>query len=178
MCGSKDVKIWASNQQQQLQHASDWGTWADFEKILEDSFSDPAAETQAKEFLIQFKQKEMKAQPYFSTLELWFNLANVTDDAEKYAMVKRSMNPQVRSSLLLVGIPDTYTKIKEKMIMLNDEEDKVRTFNPKFLNSCLSDSSTAAPRNYTLASASYRVQGHTPAPARQPQWLTIKEILA
>jgi len=82
MCGSKDVKIWASNQQRQLQRATDWGTWINFEKILEDSFGDPAAETQAREFLITYKQKDTKARPYFATLELWFNLANITDDTE------------------------------------------------------------------------------------------------
>src|SRR5882757_4839462 len=110
MCGTKGVKIWASNQQRQLQCASDWGMWEQFEKTLEDSFGNPAAETQAKEFLIQFKQKDQKARPYFSTLELWFNLAKVTDDAEKYAMVKRGMNPQVWSSLLLVSSLGTYQK--------------------------------------------------------------------
>src|SRR5882757_1630588 len=178
MCGSKDVKIWASNQQQQLQRATTWGTWENFEKTLEDSFSDLAAEAQAREFLITFKQKDLKAQPYCAILKLWFNLANITDDTEKYNSVKRTMNPNIRSSLSLVGIPTTYTAIKEKMIMLDNEEDKVRSFNPKSLNSCLGDSSTAAPRQYTLASQAYRVQGHTPTPARQQNWPTIKEILA
>src|SRR5882757_2313609 len=84
MCGSKDIKIWASNQQRQLQRATDWGTWDNFEKILEDSFGDPAAETQAREFLITYKQNSIKAQPYFTTLELWFNLANIMDEAKKY----------------------------------------------------------------------------------------------
>src|SRR5882757_1763078 len=89
MCRSKDIKIWASNQQRQLQCATDWGTWEIFEKILEDSFGDPAAETQAREFLITFKQKDLKAQPYFTMLELWFYLANIMEDAEKYNSVKR-----------------------------------------------------------------------------------------
>ena len=121
----------------------------------------------------------MKARPYFSTLKLWFNLANVTNDDEKYATVKRTMNPQIRSSLLLVGIPTSYATIKDKMIMLDDEEDKVRSFNPRSLDSRLGDSSTAAQRNYTPASASYRVQGHTPARnAQQPQRQSVKDILA
>src|SRR5882757_295109 len=145
MCGSKDVKIWASNQQQQLQHATTWGTWNDFEKVLEDSFGNPAAENQAREFLLTYKQKDTKARPYFAMLKLWFNLANITDDTDKYNTVKRTMNPNIRSSLLLVGIPTTYTAIKEKMIMLDDEEDKVRSFNPKSLDSRLSDSSTTGP---------------------------------
>src|SRR5882757_1875181 len=178
MCGSKDVKIWASNQQRQLQRATDWGTWDTFEKILEDSFGDPAAETQAREFLITYKQKDTKARPYFATLELWFNLANITDDTEKYNHVKRTMNPNICSSLLLVGIPTTYTAIKDKMIMLDDEEDKVRSFNLKSLDSRLGDSSTTGPQQYTPASQAYRVQGHTPAPARQQCRPTIKEILA
>src|SRR5882757_8422350 len=152
MCGSKDVKIWASNQQQQLQHATDWGMWENFEKILEDSFSDPAAEAQAREFLITFKQKDLKARPYFATLELWFNLANIMEDTKKYNSVKRTMNPQIRSSLLLVGIPTTHTAIKEKMIMLDNKEDKVQSFNPKSLDSRLGNSSTATPRQYTPAS--------------------------
>ena len=61
MCGTKDVKIWASNQQRALQRASDWGTWSEFEDILENEFGDPAAETQAKEFLLHYKQGNMKA---------------------------------------------------------------------------------------------------------------------
>src|SRR5882757_4937035 len=138
--------------------------WRDFEKILEDSFGDLGAETQAREFLLTFKQKDLKARPYFAMLELWFNLANITDDTNKYNTVKRTMNPTIHSSLLLVGIPATYTLIKEKMIMLDDEEDKVRSFNPKSLDSRLGDSSTTGPRQYTLASQAYRVQGHTPAP--------------
>src|SRR5882757_1921160 len=101
ICRSKDVKIWASNQQQQLQRATNWGTWEDFEKILEDSFGDPAAKTQAKEFLTQYKQNNTKAQPYFSTLKLWFDLANVTSDTNKYMIVKQSMNLQIWSNLLL-----------------------------------------------------------------------------
>jgi len=40
-----------------------------FREILEDSFGDPAAETQAREFLITYKQKDTKARPYFATLE-------------------------------------------------------------------------------------------------------------
>ena len=178
MCGTKDVKIWASNQQRALQRATDWGTWSDFEDILENEFGDPAAETQAKEFLIHYKQGNMKARPYFSTLELWFNLANVVSEEEKYAVVKRTMNPAVRSSFLLVGMPKTYDTIKAKMIMLEDEEDKVRSFNPRALDSRLGDSSTAAQRHYTPASASYRVQGHTPARQMHAPRLLIKEILA
>src|SRR5882757_2255860 len=111
-------------------------------------------------------------------LELWFNLANIMDDADKYLSIKRTMNPNIRSSLLLVGIPTTYMAIKEKMIMLDDEEDKVRSFNPKSLDSRLGDSSTTRPRQYTPASQAYRVQGHTPAPALQQNRPTIKEILA
>src|SRR5882757_6555554 len=88
------------------------------------------------------------------------------------------MNPTIRSSLLLVSIPATYTTIKEKMTMLDDEEDKVRSFNPKSLNSCLGNSSTTGPQQYTPASQAYRVQGHTPAPAQQQNRPTIKEILA
>src|SRR3979490_1883373 len=178
MCRTKDVKIWASNQQRALQCATDWGTWSDFEDILENEFGDPAAETQAKEFLLHYKQGNMKARPYFSTLELWFNLANITTDDEKYAIVKRTMNPTIRSSFLLVGIPKTYDTIKAKMIMLEDEEDKVASFNPRALDSRLGDSSTAAQRNYTPASASYRVQGHTPARPHLQTRLSIKEILA
>src|SRR5882757_7472855 len=100
-------------------------------------------------------------------LELWFNLPNITDDTDKYNTVKRTMNPTIHSSLLLVSIPATYTTIKEKMIMLDNEEDKVWSFNPKSLDSRLGDSFTTGPRQHTPASQTYQVQGHTPAPTRQ-----------
>src|SRR5882757_5951978 len=163
ICGSKDAQVWASNQQRKLSRATTWGTWREFQKTLEDAFGDPAAENQAREYLLNFKQDDQKARPFYTMLELWFNLANITDDEQKYQMAKRAINSKIRSSLLLVDFPDSYDNLKKKMIMLDDEEDKVRAFNPKSLNSRLGDSSTTAARQYTPASQAYRAQGHTPA---------------
>src|SRR5882757_1100115 len=163
ICGSKDAQVWASNQQRKLSRATTWGTWKEFQKTLEDAFGDPAAENQAREYLLNFKQDDQKARPFYTMLELWFNLANITDDEQKYQMAKRAINSKIRSSLLLVDFPDSYDNLKKKMIMLDDEEDKVRAFNPKSLNSRLGDSSTTAARQYTPASQAYRAQGHTPA---------------
>jgi hypothetical protein len=93
ICGTKDAQIWASNKQSELKASSDWGTWEDFEDILEDSFGDLAAKTQAHEYLLKYRQDNAKARPFFTTLELWFNLARITNPTAKYTITKRIMNP-------------------------------------------------------------------------------------
>src|SRR5258705_41320 len=86
ICGSRDAKIWASNKQGEFSDDEDWGTWEAFEATLEDAFGDPAAETQAQEYLVNFRQGNQKARPFFTTLELWFNLARITDSAQQHAI--------------------------------------------------------------------------------------------
>src|SRR6267378_552074 len=108
MSSTRHIQTWASNQQTIYTRSSTWPTWVEFQKILEEQYGDPAAEQQAREYLLHFRQEDMPARAFFDTLELWFTLANITDKTEAYNAAKRSMNPRMRSALTIAGFPPTY----------------------------------------------------------------------
>src|SRR3979490_322588 len=82
MTGSRDVKTWATNRQSEFIAKREWGTWDEFEDLLEDHFGDPAAESQAWEYLWTYKQGRQGSRSFFNQLELWFTLANFTDEED------------------------------------------------------------------------------------------------
>jgi len=161
MSGSRHVQTWASNQQTIFTWSETWPTWVEFQAILEDQYGDPAAEQQAQEYLLHYKQGETPARSFFDTLELWFTLANISDKDEAYNIVKRAMNPHMRSALTIAGFPKTYKELRAKLCLLEDEERKMGTMDARTLDSCLfNDSGVAAARQYKRAqSAVIRVQG-------------------
>jgi len=60
---------------------------------LEEEYGDPAAESQAQEFLLTYKQGKKKPREFLNELELWFRLANVTEDGHKLRAATRAMGP-------------------------------------------------------------------------------------
>src|SRR6267378_1507767 len=72
MSGTRNVQTWASNQQTIYTRSDTWPTWVEFQAILEDQYGDPAAEQQAWEYLLHYKQGKTPACSFFNTLELWF----------------------------------------------------------------------------------------------------------
>jgi len=94
MSGNRHVQTWASNQQTIYTRSGTWPTWSEFQKILDDQYGDPAAEQQAREYLLHYKQGDLPACSFFDTLELWFTLANISDKTEAYNAAKRAMNPE------------------------------------------------------------------------------------
>src|SRR5882762_467400 len=125
MTGTRHVQTWASNQQTIFTRSGTWPTWVEFQAILEDQYGDPAAEQQAREYLLYYKQGDMSARSFFDTLELWFTLANISDKTEAYNAAKRAMNPRVRSALTMAGFPATYKDLRDKLCLLEDEERKM-----------------------------------------------------
>src|SRR6267143_1573718 len=93
MSGTCHVQTWASNQQTIYTRSDTWPTWSKFQKILDDQYGDPAAEQQAREYLLHYKQGDMPACSFFDTPELWFMLANISDKHEAYSVVKIPINP-------------------------------------------------------------------------------------
>jgi hypothetical protein len=166
MTGSNSVKLWKSSKQKEYL-ATAWPTWTDFKQALEEDFGDPAAEANAREYLRTYKQGATPARKFFSSLELWFSFANVTDAAEKLEVTKKSMNPALRSSLTLVGFPTSYTALKAKMISLEDEDRKMETgTNPRAMDSRLADPGSSFQRR--PPQATYRAQGIVPARPHNP----------
>ena len=174
LAGSSDIRLWRSARQKEYT-VNGWPTWAEFEAALEKDFGDPAAESKAREYLRTFRQGNTPACKFFSNLELWLDLADITDDAERMDVARKAMNPTLRSSLTMIGFPKKYVDLKKKMIDLEDEEKKMETtVNPATLDSRLaSHGSTSYQRR--PPSDTYRVQGHVPA---QPPKRSTKEILA
>ena len=78
-------------------------------------------EYQAREFLLTYRQNKEGAQDFFNTLKLWFTLANIKEDPEKFQLVKQTMDPLTRESFVLIGFPTTYRDLKEKMLLLENE---------------------------------------------------------
>ena len=144
MTGSNDVRLWKSAKQRQYE-AGTWPTWTQFLQQLEADFGDPAADAKAKEYLRTYKQGTTLARKFFSNLELWFALAKIDDVNEQLDITKKSMNPQLRSNLTLVGFPASYSGLKTKMMSLEDEDQKMEpTGDPQTLDSRL----VAGPSTY------------------------------
>ena len=162
LAGSSDIRLWRSARQKEYT-ANGWPTWAEFETALEKDFGDPAAESKAREYLQTFRQANTPARKFFSNLELWLDLADITDDAERMDIARKTMNPSLRSSLTMIGFPKKYVDLKKKMIDLEDEEKKMETtVNPATLDSRLANhGSTSYQRR--PPTDSYRVQAHVPA---------------
>src|SRR3984885_12396179 len=171
--GSNTARLWRSSKQRAYE-AGTWPTWTEFERQMEQEFGDPAAEQKAKEFLLTYKQGNLPARKYFSTLELWFSLAKITDTALQWDIAKKGMNPQLRSSLTIAGFPNTYQKLKEKMTDLEDEDEKMDPkTNARSIDSRLADPGAPSYRRTPAAPATFRVQGHVPARQRP----TVAQIL-
>jgi len=81
-------------------------SWATFKAKLEEEYGDPAAESQAQEFLLTYKQGKKKPREFLNELELWFQLANVTKDRHKLCAVTRAMDLSMVESLTIAGYPD------------------------------------------------------------------------
>ena len=176
MDGTPSVRTWASNQQRSY-GANHWPEWDTFERVLAEQFQDPATEEQARTHLMFIKQGNKNARAFFSELDLWFALAGVTEDSQKYAIVKRAMNPQLRTSLTLVGFPADYPALKGKMEMLEDEGRKAEAVqNPRGLDARFAEAGTKEAHRYVPPTATYRAQGSTPAP-RQGQQMSYHDIL-
>src|SRR5882724_9443497 len=142
--GSNAAKLWRSSKQRAYA-ATGWTTWATFEAELEKEYGDPAAEEKAVEYLRTYKQGTTSARKFFSNLELWFSLAAIADAAEQLAIAKKAMNPQLRSSLTLVGFPTSYSGLKRKMVDLEDEEQKMDpSANPRTMDSHLADQGSSS----------------------------------
>ena len=155
-----------------LPYEGGWPTWREFKIRLEAEFGDPAAREQAEEHLIVFRQGNLDARAFFNSLELWYDLAGVIAPEAKFRWAKKSMNPQLRTSLIVAGFPPTYEKLKEKMVQLEDEERKTNpVINPRGLDERFTD---AGPSNRAHSTATYRVQGHVPVKPRQ-DWNKLKK---
>src|SRR5882762_226601 len=165
MSGNCNVLTWASNQQTIYTRSETWPTWSEFQKILEDQYGDPAAEQQAREYLLHYKQGNTPTHSFFDTLELWFTLANISDKTEAYNAAKRAMNPRTRSALTMAGFPTTYKDLRDKLCLLEDEERKMGMMDARTLDSRLfDDSGVSAARQYKPARpAVIQVQGQAPA---------------
>jgi hypothetical protein len=171
--GTNTAKLWRSSKQRAYE-AGTWPTWNEFERQLEQEFGDPAAEEKAKEFLLTFKQENRPARKFFSVLELWFDLAKITDAGIHWTIAKKAMNPQLRTSLTIAGFPATYTELKEKMEDLEDEDEKMDPkANPRSMDTRLADPGAPSYRRTPAAPATFRVQGHVPARQRP----TVAQIL-
>src|SRR6267143_2036631 len=179
MSGTRHVQTWASNQQTIYTRSGTWPTWDEFQKILEDQYGDPAAEQQAREYLLHYRQGDTPARSFFDTLELWFTLANLTDKTEAYNAAKRSMNPRTRSALVMASFPATYKDLRDKLCLLEDKERKMGTMDARKLDSRLfEDSGVAAARQYKPAQSTFiRVQGQAPAHANTGGRMSFTEIM-
>ena len=94
-------------------------------------------------------------------LELWFNLAKITDTTLQWSIAKKGMNPQLRSSLTIAGFPATYQELKDKMTNLEDEDEKMDPkANARAMDSRLADPGSPSYRRTPAAPATFRVQGH------------------
>ena len=113
--------MWASNQQDKFITTDDWPTWKEFKDVLDNTFADPGTEYQAREFLLTYRQNKEGARDFFNTLELWFTLANIKEDPEKFQLAKQTMDPTTQESFVLTGFPTTYKDLKEKMLLLKNE---------------------------------------------------------
>jgi len=152
MSSNCHILTWASNQQTLFTRSGTWPMWVEFQAILEDQFGDPAAEQQAREYLLHYKQGDTPARSFFTTLELWLTLANIDNQVETFNIAKRAMNPKLRSALTIAGFPKTYKDLKDKLFLLEDEERKMGTMDARHLDSRLyQDSGVAAARQYKPA---------------------------
>src|SRR5882762_10299116 len=179
MSGNRNVLTWASNQQTIYTRSGTWPSWTEFQKILEDQYGDPAAEQQAREYLLHYRQGDAPARSFFDTLELWFTLANITDKTEAYNAAKRLMNPRTRSALVMAGFPSTYKELRDKLCLLEDEERKMGTMDARKLDSRLfEDSGVAAARQYKPAQSTFiQVQGQAPAHANTGGRMSYTDIM-
>ena len=188
MDGSNKVKLWAGNQVRSYEstepdvdsdeenHSSayfgGWPTWEQFKRDLEREYGDPAAQEQAEEHLLTYKQGSQDARSFFNSLELWFDLAKMLKEEDKLKFAKHAMNLALRSTLTVVGFPTTYGDLRSKMIGLDDEEKRTNpSHNPKAIDARFSE---VGPSN-RAAPATYRVQGHVPAKSRQ-NWSEIQRM--
>src|SRR6267143_4810533 len=179
MSGNRHIQTWASNQQTMFTRSDTWPTWVKFQAILEDQFGDPAAEQQAQEYLLHYKQGDTPARSFFMTLELWLTLANIDNAVKTFNIAKRAINPRLRSALTIAGFPKTYKDLKDKLFLLEDEERKMGTMDARTLDSRLfQDSGVAAARQYKPAqSAVIRVQGQAPAYANTGRRMSYLDIM-
>ena len=76
-----------------LVYFSGWPTWDQFRQDLEREYGDPAAQEQAEEHLLTYKQGSQDARSFFNSLELWYDLAKITKEKDKLKFAKRAMNP-------------------------------------------------------------------------------------
>jgi hypothetical protein len=86
------------------------------------------------------------------------------------------MNPRLREQLTLIGFPTGYKALKEKMILLEDENRKMRATSGSALDSRLPQDSRMKALNAYVPAAAYRVQGHHPSNPTPPR-LTARDIL-
>ena len=109
MDGSNKAKLWARNQMRSYKSTEDdigtdeenhsttyfsgWPTWEQFKRDLEKEYGDPAAQEQAEEHLLTYKQGSQDARSFFNSLELWYYLAKIMKDDDKLKFTKRAMNP-------------------------------------------------------------------------------------
>src|SRR6267378_6422949 len=179
MSGNCHIQTWASNQQTMFMWSGTWPTWVEFQAIMEDQFGDPAAEQQAQEYLLHYKQGKTPAHSFFTSLELWFMLANINNIVETFNIAKRAMNPRLRSALTIAGFPKTYKDLKDKLFLLEDEERKMGTMDARTLDSHLyQDSGVAAARQYKPAqTATIRVQGQAPANVNTGRRMSYMDIM-
>src|SRR5882762_6726249 len=105
MAGTNRARVWASNVQAQYQALPTWPNWATFEAKLEEEYGDPAAESQAQEFLLTYKQGKKKPREFLNELELWFWLAKITDNRHRLHATTRAMDPSMVEALTIAGYP-------------------------------------------------------------------------
>ena len=149
-----------------------WPTWDQFKRDLEKEYGDPAAQEQAEEHLLTYKQGSQDARSFFNSLELWYDLAKIMKEEDKLKFTKRAMNLALQSTLTVVGFPTTYGDLKGKMIGLDDEDRRTNpSHNPKVIDARFSE---AGPSN-RAAPATYQVQGHVPAQSHQ-NWSEIQQM--
>ena len=202
MCGTKLVSLWSSNKQEYFA-ATRWPTWSEFVRMMDNDFSDPATKAQAHEFLRTFRQKTLSNRSFFETLDLWFILAGLdptpeneptdsdeatdsaagarsTDEDIKFEIAKRSMDPQMRTSLTMIGFPTSYARLRNKLIKIEDAEREMSYLTPSSLDSrFIPDSGTSTarqvstPHHFGPSKQQFRVQGHSQTDKR----LTYQDIL-
>jgi len=153
-----------------------WPSWATFEAKLEEEYGDPAAESQAQEFLLTYKQGKKKPREFLNELELWFHLANVTEDGHKLRAATRAMDPSMVESLTIAGYPESYEELRNKLLSIDDAKRKHAAIAGSSLDSRLRDSGlTHAFQATNPRFANYRAQGH--GSPNTPKRLSVSDIL-